>query len=80
MTLFEALDLVTERTGHQRYRELCSEDNPDIEQRDAYRRLVLELGGEPEPDVVRAARLIAENPPVSRVGTGCGGCGSSTKG
>lgn len=41
MTWEQALDLVVSRTGHQRYRWLCSEDNPDTEQRAAYRRLVI---------------------------------------
>jgi hypothetical protein len=47
MTLDEALDIVA--TDHLRYRWLCSEDNPDVAQRDAYRALVIRRAtGEPE--------------------------------
>jgi hypothetical protein len=42
MTLAEALDIVVERTHHERYRWLCSDDNPDAAQRDGYRRLVMQ--------------------------------------
>ena len=42
MTLPEALDILVAHTGHERYRWLCSDDNPDQAQRDAYRRLVIE--------------------------------------
>jgi len=76
MTWEEALDRVA--PSHPRYRALCAEDNPDLEQRDGYRRLVLELAGAApeEPDAERAARLIAENPPITPLGVGhpCGGC------
>jgi hypothetical protein len=43
MTLDEALDIVVSRTGHQHFRVLCREDNPDTWQRDGYRRKVLQL-------------------------------------
>jgi hypothetical protein len=70
MTLSEALDIVIARTRHERYRVLCDDDNPDIQQRDAYRRLVVDMAGQPAPlpptdpapliplaDSIRAARL-----------------------
>jgi hypothetical protein len=70
MTVAEALDIVVARTRHERYRVLCDDDNPDIQQREAYRRIVLELAGQPaslpstDPapliplrDSIRAARL-----------------------
>ena len=43
MTLREALDIVIARTGHQRFRFLTSEANPDTTAREAYRALVLHL-------------------------------------
>lgn len=54
------LETVIARTGgHERFRELTAEDNPDVRQRDAYRALVARLAaGEPlappaaGPDVV----------------------------
>lgn len=49
MTLEQALDIMTDRTGHGRYRWLCSPDNPDAESRAAYRRLVLDQAGAPPP-------------------------------
>lgn len=50
MTWERALDLVVARTGHLRYRVLCAEDNPDVAQRDAYRRLVADMAaGGPAP-------------------------------
>jgi hypothetical protein len=53
MTWERALDLVVARTGHSRYRVLCAEDNPDVAQRDAYRRLVVsEATGGPSPPSV----------------------------
>lgn len=58
-----ALEIVVARTGHNRYRWLCSDANPDEEARAAYRRLVAFLAAEEETDVERAARLIAEDPP-----------------
>lgn len=41
MTWQAALETVVAATGHQRYRELCSDDNADVEQRDAYRANVV---------------------------------------
>ena len=59
----EALELAVAQTGHERFRILCADSWPDHE---SYRRVVLRLAGAPdppEPDHIRAARLIAEHPP-----------------
>lgn len=50
MTLAEALNIVIARTGHQRFRFLCSEANPDPVSREGYRRAVLTMAGEPAPE------------------------------
>lgn len=42
MTLSEAIEIVIGRTKHERYRWLCSEDNPDVVQRERYRFLVMQ--------------------------------------
>ena len=60
----EAIEIVVARTRHERLRWLCSDANPDVAQRDGYRRLMIELA-EGETDAQRAVRLIAENPPPS---------------
>jgi len=50
MTWTDALDAVVARTRVERYRWLCSEDNPDAESRAAYRSRMVELvTGEPDP-------------------------------
>lgn len=50
MTLEEALNKVVSRTGVERYRWLCSDENPDHVSRGAYRRLVMSKAtGEPVP-------------------------------
>lgn len=49
MTWLDALEIVIARTRHERYRWLCSEANPDAEQRDAYRRHMLTRAGHPAP-------------------------------
>jgi len=54
MTWQEALDTVVARTGHERFRWLCSDDNPDAVQREGYRGVVLGLAGQPA----------SETPPV----------------
>jgi hypothetical protein len=57
-------------TNHQRYRWLCSDDNPDVIQRDAYRALMVrQASGEPEPSSDDDAQLRAH---VAQ--HGCGGC------
>jgi hypothetical protein len=54
MTLTEVLDIVVSRTRHERYRWLCSDANPNTEQRDAYRRLMFDLAGQrPHPPAPR---------------------------
>lgn len=57
----EALEIVIARTGHERYRALVAEDNPDLFQRDAYREAVIrQAGGQPDPPPPRPA-----GPPLS---------------
>jgi hypothetical protein len=79
MIWVEALEIVIERTRHERYRWLTSDENPDTWQRDAYRRIVIEMAtGEPaaprpfryEPLVVSEA-VAAPTSAVKR--TCCGG-------
>ena len=43
MQLVDALQLVIDRTGHERFSWLTSEDNPDPHSRAAYQRLVIQL-------------------------------------
>lgn len=46
-----ALDEVVARTGHERFRALCADSNPDAAQRAAYRDTVLRMaGGAPAAD------------------------------
>ena len=45
MTWQDALELVVARTGHEAYRRLCADDNPDARQRDGYRRVVVKKAG-----------------------------------
>jgi hypothetical protein len=73
MNLEQALDILIARTGHERYRWLCSEDNPDVIGRDAYRALVItQAEGKPTQDpaeVLGSEALrayLADHP--------CGGC------
>jgi hypothetical protein len=58
----EDLDLVVERTRHERYRWLVSEDNPDPGSREGSRAIVAELAagfrGEPAPSYPPVAEQI----------------------
>lgn len=60
-TWAEALDDVVSRTGVERYRFLCSDDNPDAATREGYRRLVVDLaGGGPQyPSLAEQAGSLA---------------------
>jgi len=70
MNWTEALDLVVEQTGHARYRWLCSEDNPDVRQRESYRSLMIrQATGQHEPARDNDAALRAY-----MAAHGCGGC------
>jgi len=75
MTLDDALDLVISRTGHERYRWLCSLGNPDGEGRESHRRLVMEKAtGEPQL-VPRTEPIPADLQLRAYVAShGCGGC------
>jgi hypothetical protein len=46
----ESVEIHVARTGVNRYKFLCSEQNPNVAQRDAYRRYVVEqVTGKPAP-------------------------------
>lgn len=62
----EQLALVVERTGHERYRWLTSDDNPDVAQRDAYRATVVRLAGGPRPPTPTVA--VVESAPLPTLG------------
>jgi hypothetical protein len=50
MNWMTALEILVARTGHERYRVLCADDNPDVDTRDAYRVLMIRLASDlPEP-------------------------------
>lgn len=49
MTWHQAADELVKRTGHERYRWLCSDENPDARQRESYRAMMLEKAGQPVP-------------------------------
>ena len=66
MTLDDALTIVIARTGHERYRWLTSDANPDATQRDGYRASILRQAGAPAPPVP------APSGPTS-LGNCCGG-------
>jgi hypothetical protein len=48
----ESLEIVISRTGHSAFRRLTSDDNPNVAQRDGYRRLMVEMatGKAPTPE------------------------------
>lgn len=56
------LGIVIARTGHERYRWLTREDNPDVAQRDGYRALVAGMA-----DDVPAAQAVEPPTPPSPV-------------
>ena len=70
MTWDEALSEVVRRTKHERYRWLCSDDNPDVESRDGYRAKVKRIaeGRSLElPDIdehLKQAAALEDSPPV----------------
>lgn len=86
MTWLDALEIVVARTGHVRYRWLCSDDNPDADQRDAYRiQVIAEACGEPpRPSVREALDGLAEMRACphrdERTDCGCGGLAKCGKG
>ncbi len=46
----DAIEIVVAKTKHERFRELCSNDNPNIVQRDNYRKSVIAMAtGENQP-------------------------------
>jgi hypothetical protein len=82
MTVAEALELVIQRTGVDRYRYLCLE-HPNAVVREEYSALVLRLAAEPERPGPTAAESMALALAVRRCmfrseesgGCGCSHCG-----
>lgn len=74
MTLHQALDIVIARTGHERFRFLCSEANPSRDSREGYRALVLDMaeGRAPAPPAREQLRTAAAPLPFKPGGC-CGG-------
>jgi hypothetical protein len=69
MTIEHALDLVVARTGHIRYRWLCSDENPNVEQREGYRRVVL---AKASGQRIKPIAVDYGDPPPARKGGCCG--------
>ena len=74
MTLDEALDIVIARTKHERFRWLCSDDNPDAEQRAGYRRHVLALAEQGSPTPVTPPPLVPVGIAIEAIRTGFRAC------
>ena len=77
MTLPEALDIVCDRNPvpAARYRQLCAEENPDVRQRDSYRREMIRLATDPEPDPLPDITAhLAEVAAQPRAVRPCGAC------
>lgn len=66
MTWKEAMETEIARSRHERYRWLCSDDNPSEDSREAYRRLMVQIVEDAPPDPDYVAKL----PPL---GGCCGG-------
>ena len=73
MTLAEALDRIVADTGHERYRWLCSEDNPDVGQREGYRQIVMEHAGQPRDPAAEAIATVRQSGVTETPKRGC--CG-----
>ncbi len=69
VTWEEALEIEVEQSKIHRYRWLCSDDNPDKETREGYRKLMIKLATG-EPDLPEPQEWVAP-PPI--VGGCCGG-------
>ena len=69
----DALEIVVTRTGHHRFRQLCSDDNPDIEQRDGMRMLVVAEAN--NSSLAHASTKEDEHLRAYVAKYGCGGCG-----
>jgi hypothetical protein len=60
MTYLEALEIIiAEDRSRLHFRKLCAESNPNIEQRDGYRQLAIELAGGGATDPPSRMRQIA---------------------
>jgi hypothetical protein len=61
VTWQEAVEIVVRRTHHERYRWLTSDENPDVEQREGYRRIVIAKALQPVeyPPLLTQAKTVA---------------------
>jgi hypothetical protein len=65
ITWEEALEKVIAKTGHEAYRKLCSSDNPDVKQRDIYRKRIIEKAtGIKESIIKKKTSKKIEYPPI----------------
>ncbi len=73
MTWQNALNSLQAHPAHARYVELCSDDNPNEWQRQAYRQTVMRMANSPQADIARldAAYRAVGGAPVR--GGCCGG-------
>jgi hypothetical protein len=51
----QSLEIMVERHGNQRFRALCSDDNPNVVQRDAYRALMVSQADDSFPTLLEQA-------------------------
>lgn len=91
MTWREALDRLADHPAIDGYRRLCADDWHDVPARDAYRRKVLRLAGEPEPkpepprpsaqQTTTILKQMHDCPHrTKQTGCGCGGLATCTLG
>lgn len=82
MTWGEALEIEVARGGVERYRWLCSDENPDEATREGYRVLMIRLATEqPILSTSLAQEFTAPAQPgaIAFVPQGCGGCGQQAQ-
>ena len=84
MTHLDALDALADHPHLWRFRQLCADDNPDVEQREGYRALVVRMArGEATADTREARPVAAEALALTRAMNACPfrsrgpGCGCS---
>lgn len=77
MTDEQALEIVVSRTKHERFRHLCREDNPDLEQRDRYRDMVRRMAEgasiPPPPKALPPARKMMATAAIAAAGFAASG-------
>jgi hypothetical protein len=72
MTFADALNQVVAETGHERYRWLCSDANPDVNKRIGYQALVMRKAGVPGPLPAMPITVDYGDPAPVRKGGCCG--------